>query len=97
MNQLNQTQWIGMLSKYHGGFLLNINFVIEQIVDRRPVLVCNEIPLKNKKLSYSNSYIGTILWKQRFNVKHLIKYIHNQKSLYRLVIERLEFEILKRK
>jgi|GEM_PF-3229503 hypothetical protein len=50
MNQLNQTQWIGMLSKYHGGFLLNINFVIEQIVDRRPVLVCNEIPLKNKKL-----------------------------------------------
>jgi hypothetical protein len=39
-----------MLSKYHGGFLLNINFVIVQIVDRRPVLVCNEIPLKNKKL-----------------------------------------------
>ena len=48
-------------------------------------------------ISYSNSYIGTILWKQRFNVKHLIKYIPNQKSLYRLVIERLEFEILKRK
>ena len=53
--------------------------------------------LKENLKSYSNSYIGTILWKQRFNVKHLIKYIPNQKSLYRLVIERLEFEILKRK
>lgn len=53
--------------------------------------------LKENLKSYSNSYIGTILWKQRFNVKNLIKYIPNQRSLYRLVIERLEFEILKRK
>ena len=53
--------------------------------------------LKENLKSYSNFYIGIILWKQRFNVKHLIKYIPNQKSLYRLVIERLDFEILKRK
>ena len=51
---------------------------------------------QKSKLSYSNSYIGTILWKQRFNVKHLIKYFPNQKSLYRLVIEKLELVLSKR-
>ena len=53
--------------------------------------------LKENLKSYSNSYIGTILWKQRFNVKHLIKYIPNQKSLYRLIIDKLELEISKRR
>jgi hypothetical protein len=52
--------------------------------------------LKENLKSYSNSYIGTILWKQRFYVKHLIKYFPNQKSLYKLVIEKLELVLSKR-
>lgn len=83
---------------------INCNFVLDLEIETKEMNPTQNVSLrgsnfyiKNTISSYSNSYIGTILWKQRFNVKHLIKYIPNQKSLYRLVIERLEFEILKRK
>jgi len=83
-------------------YLINLNFVfnfsnkdLEKNINKITLNNNKSFYIKNVKLSFVDSYIGTIGWYQRFYVNSNVKRIPNKRSLYNIVIKKLDLVIRK--